>query len=125
MQKKIFIASILNVALCIALGAFGAHYLKNILEAEKLSAFDTGLKYHIYHSLALSFLSMHSTLLSKPIAGSFLIGVLLFSGSLYCMTLLRITDNAIPFMVGIATPIGGIVLILTWIALAIRAHKTL
>lgn len=124
MNKRLLLFSCINMALCIALGAFGAHLLKNYLDRDQLTVFDTGLKYHIYHSLALLFLSYSAGVVTRMNTILFILGMIFFSGSLYVITLCKITALEVPFLVGIATPIGGILLILAWIILARNVYKT-
>ena len=118
----ISIASV-NGLLAVLLGAFMTHSLKESITEELLSTFQTGVTYHMYHSLALLAVSLlnlhfpHSRLL-KLSAYSFLLGIILFSGSLYFLTLTEVRG------IGMITPIGGVFLILGWIALCLFGAKT-
>ena len=118
----ISIASV-NGLLAVLLGAFMTHSLKESITEELLSTFQTGVTYHMYHSLALLAVSLlnlhfpHSRLL-KLSAYSFLLGIILFSGSLYFLTLTELRG------IGVITPIGGVFLILGWIALCLFGAKT-
>ena len=113
----------LNGLLAVLLGAFMTHSLQKSITEELLSTFQTGVTYHMYHSLALLAVGLlnlqfpHSRLL-KLSAYSFLLGIILFSGSLYSLTLTEVRG------LGIITPIGGIFLILGWIALCLFGAKT-
>ena len=109
-------------ALSVAIGAFGAHALKQILEANnRLETFETGVKYQFYHSLALILLGLLMQKFDhKMFAYSgygFFIGVLIFSGSLYILSLSGVTKW------GAITPIGGVALIFGWVALLIGIVK--
>ncbi len=103
----------------VGLGAFGAHGLKGRLPAEMLAVFETGVRYQMYHALALLVLgAMMSRLEGRAVvvAGwSFTAGILIFSGSLYALALSGVT------MLGAITPIGGVAFLIGWIALAIAA----
>ncbi|ADI38136.1 DUF423 domain-containing protein [Waddlia chondrophila] len=96
----------------VALGAFGAHYLKSRLSQEMLAIFEVGVRYQIYHSLALcllGILTLHYANSYLNYAGaSFLFGILLFSGSLYALALSGIKAF------GAITPIGGVLFLLGW-----------
>ena len=100
--------------LAVAFGAFGAHGLKTILEANKmLPAWQTGALYHLVHSVALFALSQRATVARLPFA-LFGIGILLFSGSLYAMAATGVEK------LGIITPIAGLCLLGGWLALALK-----
>ncbi len=103
----------------VGLGAFGAHGLKGRLTAEMLAVFETGVRYQMYHALALLALGALMTRLegrAVVVAGwSFTAGILIFSGSLYALALSGVT------MLGAITPIGGVAFLIGWIALAIAA----
>jgi uncharacterized membrane protein YgdD (TMEM256/DUF423 family) len=105
------------------IGAFGAHALKNLLESSgRLETFETAVKYQFYHALALILLGIlmnsqqHS--LYQYSGYSFIIGTLIFSGSLYALCLSGITKF------GMITPIGGVLLIAGWILLMLGIIKT-
>lgn len=110
------------MAIAVALGAMGAHGLKSVLDTEALKSFETGVRYQVYHSLALLVLSgisldLKRKLLIFRIMG---IGVLLFSGSIYFLSL----RSVLPFgesliILGPVTPLGGIMLIASWILLGL------
>ncbi len=106
--------------LAVAAGAFGAHGLKDRMDARALEVFETAAKYQMYHALALLAVGllalMGRTGASLSFAGwSFLIGTLIFSGTLYALALTGIR------WLGAITPIGGVFLILGWLALAVAA----
>jgi uncharacterized membrane protein YgdD (TMEM256/DUF423 family) len=116
MDRKLISAGGLLGMLAIILGAFGAHALKNILPAEQLVTFETGVRYQMYHALFLIFIGMISSLsekTKKTICFLVLSGVCLFSGSIYLLA----TNNITSFdfrVIGFVTPIGGLLLILAW-----------
>ncbi len=114
----VFVGAIAG-GLGIALGAFGAHGLKTRVDADLLTVFETGVRYHMYHALALVLVGLGA--LRWPgtwINASgwlFLVGILVFSGSLYLMTLTGVR------WLGAITPIGGLAFILGWVAFAAAA----
>jgi len=119
MHRTFILIGALAGFLGVALGAFGAHGLRSRLSAEMLAVFETGVRYQMYHALALVLVcALASTLTPRlaAIAGwSFITGMLLFSGSLY---LLALTDVR---MLGAVTPFGGIAFLVGWAALAYAA----
>ncbi len=111
----------INAFLAVALGAFGAHALKSKLSEKMLNAFETGVHYHLIHAIALIVIAIliksasgSSTL---PIWSGWLImsGIVLFSGSLYALSLSGITK------LGIITPFGGLAFLAGWLIIAIYA----
>ena len=116
------IAALLG-ALSVALGAFAAHSLRTMASPDVVSIFETGVRYQFYHTFALfivAFLSEKITNKWMIWAGNcFITGIILFCGSLYALTALRIAENAHQTIAGVATPIGGIFFILGWIFLYI------
>lgn len=123
MQRTIIWAAILG-ATAIALGALGAHTLKNHLTAAQLISFETGVRYQIYHALALLFVGLWLHL--KPsrlllFARNFIIlGTLFFSVSIYLLNLQNVLLADFSFL-GPITPIGGLLLIVGWILIALDA----
>lgn len=112
----------LNAALAIVLGAFAAHGLKTHLSAQMLSVFHTGVEYHGYHALGLILLGL--LMRDRPAPGALrasgvfmLAGIVLFSGSLYVLSLSGLG------WLGMITPLGGTAFILAWLLLAYGAVK--
>ncbi|MEN2395574.1 DUF423 domain-containing protein [Pseudomonas halotolerans] len=105
----------------VALGAFAAHGLKNRLSADYLAIFHTGVTYQLVHTLALLGVALLVTHIPGRIvtwAGiSFVIGILLFSGSLYLLTLTGISK------LGIITPFGGVAFLIGWLCLGLAAWR--
>ncbi|ROM69065.1 hypothetical protein BK654_21380 [Pseudomonas brassicacearum] len=105
----------------VALGAFAAHGLKNRLSADYLAIFHTGVTYQLVHALALFGVALLATHIPGRIvtwAGiSFVIGILLFSGSLYLLTLTGISK------LGIITPFGGVAFLIGWLCLGLAAWR--
>ncbi|MGF1491823.1 MAG: DUF423 domain-containing protein [Microcoleaceae cyanobacterium] len=118
----LFIAAILG-GLAVSGGALGAHFLQEQLSERALEIFETGARYQMYHALALllvgTLLLRTETpqRLMKVVGIAFILGTLIFSGSLYALSLTGIG------WLGAITPIGGVALILGWGCLAIAAWK--
>jgi uncharacterized membrane protein YgdD (TMEM256/DUF423 family) len=117
--KTFLLIGSLAGALGVALGAFGAHGLRSRLSPDMLAVFETGVRYEMYHAVALLALAALMTRFDGwlfHLAGwAFTIGIVLFSGSLYLLALTGIR------VLGAITPIGGVALILGWACLAIAA----
>jgi uncharacterized membrane protein YgdD (TMEM256/DUF423 family) len=107
----------------VALGAFGAHALKDKLSPEQLGRFETAVRYQFYHVFALVAVSLLSRawpeLNFAPAGWAFLSGVVIFSGTLYLIDLTGIR------MFGAVTPVGGLLLLAGWFLLAWEARKIL
>lgn len=116
MDKKLISAGALFGMVSIILGAFGAHALKNLLTAEQLVTFETGVRYQMYHALFLIFIGLISSLsekAKKTIYFLVLSGVCLFSGSIYLLATNSLTSFDFK-VIGVVTPIGGLLLIVAW-----------
>lgn len=125
MNKTILItASILGIT-SIVLGAFGAHALKALVSVEAQQTFETGVRYQMYHAILLLFVG-NSLLVrqkaKKRIYYLTLLGVLLFSGSIYLLATNTLTTFDFK-IIGFITPIGGLLLIISWILLFINFLK--
>lgn len=118
------IAGAVNAAIAVALGAFGAHALKEKLSEHYLAIWETAVQYQMFHALALIAVGI---LMSPTLFGSItqlswagyliLAGIIIFSGSLYVLSLSGIG------ILGAITPIGGVAFIAGWIMLIIAAVK--
>jgi len=106
--------------LAVALGAFGAHALRDIVAPEAMSTWHTASQYHLAHALALGLVAAHPR--QPRVAGiAFSIGIVLFSGSLYLLTVTGVR------WLGAITPLGGVAFLTGWLALALasrKVHKT-
>ena len=116
MEKKIVSTAGFFGMTAIIFGAFGAHALKEVLSAEQLATYETGVKYQMYHALFLLFLGLshhlsHKT--KKIILVLTILGILFFSGSIYLLATMTITNINFK-VIGIITPIGGLLLISAW-----------
>jgi len=115
----LLIGSVLGF-LGVALGAFGAHALKARLSADMLTAFETGVRYQMYHVFAVLIVAAAIGQMGRAhllvVAGwSFVAGIVLFSGSLYALTLTGVGG------LGAITPLGGLLFLIGWTALATYA----
>ena len=120
--KTLLIIASIMMALGILLGAFGAHILKTFISEELLSVYETGVKYHFYNTLGLFVVAfiLHNKQDSKLlfISGILMfIGTLLFSVSLYLLVILKMS------WLGMITPIGGVLLVLSWFLTAFAIIK--
>lgn len=121
MQKPFLIIAALFGILSVAIGAFGAHAIRAAVSSDAYEIYETGVRYQFYHTLALLAVAILLTwfpgrLLS--LAGIFfIIGIVLFSGSLYLITALKSADRIISPAVGILTPVGGLFFIAGWVML--------
>jgi|SRR5690348_15649452 uncharacterized membrane protein YgdD (TMEM256/DUF423 family) len=111
-----FVIAGINGALAVASGAFAAHGLQGRIDAHALTVFETGARYHMYHALAigLAALGMRGAAQQPATYAAvfFLVGIVLFSGSLYALALTGVRAIAI------VTPFGGVAFIIGWIVLA-------
>ncbi|HEY5507203.1 MAG TPA: DUF423 domain-containing protein [Paludibacter sp.] len=120
-MKSILTIAAISGLLAVVLGAFGAHALKKMISLEMLEVYKTGVQYQFYHTFALLAVGilMHFNT-SKALKWSgylFVMGILLFSGSLYGMTITGIKG------LGIITPFGGTVWIAAWFLLMVHCRK--
>lgn len=120
---KIFLTlSTVLLAAAVAAGAFGAHALRTRLAPELLAVYQTAVQYHFYHALGLALigvLAMHwpDSGLVRAAGWSMVLGVILFSGSLYLMSLTGVR------VLGAITPIGGVAFIAAWLLLALAVWR--
>lgn len=105
----------------VALGAFGAHGLRDVLPADRLQIFETGVRYQLYHAFALivaGFLTRRRRGRAAPAAGwLFALGILVFSGSLYVLALSGVRAW------GAVTPIGGLAWLVAWLLVAFSSAR--
>lgn len=114
-QFTLLFAAFLGMT-AIILGAFGAHAFKKILNEEQLKSFETGVKYQMYHALVLLILGFQLPFnqpLEKYIIFSFIIGIILFSFSIYVLVISSAKNKKIRFL-GPITPLGGLLLTIGW-----------
>jgi uncharacterized membrane protein YgdD (TMEM256/DUF423 family) len=121
--KLLLVCGAILAALAVVLGAFGAHGLKKTLSSEMMDVYKTAVDYHFVHALGILLAGLFllhypdsNTLLWAGI--SFIIGVVLFSGSLYGLSLTEIRK------LGMVTPLGGVAFIIGWILMAYGLYRT-
>ena len=121
LSRKFTFLGAIFMATAVVFGAFGAHSLKHILSKEMLAVYHTGVEYNFYHALglfAVAFIANFTESTKVKWAGYFMIfGIILFSYSLYIMSITKLT------WIGAITPIGGIGFIVAWILLALAVRE--
>ncbi|HSW53433.1 MAG TPA: DUF423 domain-containing protein [Sulfuricaulis sp.] len=121
--KLFLILGGLNAALVVMLGAFGAHGLKAKLMAEMLAVYQTGVHYHLFHALGLLAVGILATQIADSVwlkwsGWLMLAGIILFSGSLYVLSVSGLR------WLGMVTPFGGLAFIAAWIVFVIAIAKS-
>ena len=124
MNNKLISIAALLAFLAVTLGAFGAHYLSELLSTEKLNSFETGVRYQFYHSLALLIIGLNANKLNATVLiGKFmLIGIVFFSFSIYLLSLQELIGINLSIL-GPITPIGGLLLMISWLILILKNYK--
>lgn len=126
MNKQIILVASLFGVLAVILGAFGAHGLVGKVEASQLETWKTANQYHFYHTLALLFLSTFSRAKNASIRVAFVafvLGILLFSGSLYLLSVRNLIGIQSLGVLGPITPLGGLCFIVGWAGLFVAAVR--
>jgi uncharacterized membrane protein YgdD (TMEM256/DUF423 family) len=127
MHRWFLITASLIGALSVALGAFAAHSLRQILPADTVAIFETGVRYQFYHAFALLAVAVlyekYPGSLLQWAGNCFQIGIILFSGSLYLLTALKAAEAVGISKIGILTPFGGLFFIAGWILMVIAFIK--
>ena len=121
-NKQLQVWGVLFCGTAVILGAFGAHLLSDMLSADALQSFEVGVRYQFFHGMALLFLSLtpHPKKFINRTALLFVIGTLLFSISIYLLSLSTMYgDTGLPAILGPVTPMGGLMLILGWLILLV------
>ena len=119
--KNLIFASILGLV-SVAMGAFGAHALEDILEPEALRSYETGVSYMMVHALVLLFLNNSTALEEKTkntLSYLFMVGIVFFSGSIFAIQLKLVEASSIWFI----TPLGGLLLISGWLGMALAFFR--
>ena len=125
MGNKYFKAGVIFAFTSVILGAFGAHLLKDLLSADELSSFKTGVRYQMFHALGIIILSLNTNKFTDKLNRVLQImsfGVILFSFSIYFLSLQNILNISLSFL-GVITPIGGLFLITSWMLLFFIVKK--
>ncbi len=111
-----------NAFIAVAAGAFGAHGLKAKLTPQLLETWEVGARYHVYHALGLIAVGLLATLRPSGLANAsgwaMLVGIVIFSGSLYALALSGVR------MLGAITPIGGLAFLAAWVLFALAALRS-
>ncbi|MGB1799801.1 MAG: DUF423 domain-containing protein [Gammaproteobacteria bacterium] len=120
--KSFLLLGSANAMLAVIFGAFGAHALKARLDENLLRVFQTGVEYHFYHAFGLILIGILAINLGingwiKTAGWMMFAGIILFSGSLYLLSILNLR------WLGMITPIGGLLFILSWLSLSIAIFK--
>lgn len=122
MGNRILVAGAIMAGIGVAAGAFGAHGLRPILSEKMMAVFETGVRYHLVHAMAMLIAGLSAHGFSHRIflkAGwSFFLGIIIFSGSLYTLALTDIRT------LGMLTPFGGLAFLIGWGFLAWGYWKT-
>lgn len=127
MNKRYLVFGTLLILVGVILGAFGAHGLKPQLSADQLESYKTGVFYQLFHGLSLIVLVLLAKSFKVNLSASLLlmtVGVCLFSFSIYllaCQDMLGL--SSISSMLGPITPIGGLLMIISWVIVTIKAAR--
>lgn len=119
------ISGVIFAMLSVIFGAFGAHALKEVISTDSIATFEVGVRYQMYHALAILIVGLSKPLLQsvqKTILVLFSTGIILFSGSIYLLSL----NTLLPFdakVIGLLTPLGGACFIIGWCYFLIKIIK--
>ena len=127
MHKQFLSVSFVLGAIAVALGAFGAHAIRELVDEKAIQTWQTAVQYHFYHLFAIALvailLKQGVNVWYKRAGYLFIAGILVFSGSLYTMILLKATGATSVNWLGAITPIGGVCFIAGWLFLLIGVRK--
>lgn len=124
-NKTILITGAVMALLAVLLGAFGAHGLKKLVDAEGVDSFTTGVRYQMYHAIICIILGNMSILqeaVRRRIFYFFIGGITLFSGSIYLLVIDDVLGVSLS-SIGFITPLGGFLLIIGWVLFVISLVK--
>lgn len=127
MNKRILIAASIIGILSVIFGAFGAHALKALISPDAQQTFETGVRYQMYHALFLLFIGTTSLVTDKAKESIYylvIIGIILFSGSIYGLATNNLTTGFDFRTIGFITPIGGLCFIISWGILIVNLIRT-
>lgn len=125
MNKFILVTASILGMLAIILGAFASHGLKGLISVESLQTFETGVRYQMYHAIVLLFIGTTSVFNLKTkqlLYYLIIIGILFFSGSIFGLSTNDLTGFNFK-IIGFITPIGGVLLIISWAIMLINFLK--
>jgi uncharacterized membrane protein YgdD (TMEM256/DUF423 family) len=122
MDRLFLVLGSLSGLIAVAAGAFGAHTLRDHVSADLLATFETGVRYQMYHALALIAVAWAATRWANSLTAAagwlFVVGTLIFSGSLYALSLTGAR------WLGAITPFGGVAFMGGWLCLALAAWRS-
>ena len=125
MEKRFVIIGSGLFCLAILFGAFGAHALKNILIEEKLDSFEVGVRYQMFQALSIMLIGLNKKLFGfslKTVLFLMTLGTILFSFSIYILAISSLFHVSLKF-IGPITPIGGIILLISWSIFILKTIK--
>lgn len=119
MSSPLLLLGSINAFLAVALGAFGAHGLKSVLTSEALQTWNTAVQYHFFHALGLLVIALLVEKLPGALTAGWIMlaGIVLFSGSLYVLSVSGIK------ILGAITPFGGVCFLVAWLWVAVLAYR--
>ena len=127
MQKTFLVIGIIVAGLAVILGAFGAHALREMVDEKAIQTWQTAVQYHFYHLFAIALtgilLKQAINVWYKRAGYLFIAGIIIFSGSLYIMTLLKAAGATSVNWLGAITPIGGVCFIAGWLFLLLGTRN--
>jgi uncharacterized membrane protein YgdD (TMEM256/DUF423 family) len=131
MARRFVLTGAVAAFLAVALGAFGAHALRETLhlDARWMAVWETGVQYHLIHALALLFVGMSADRFTRSpsliswVGRLFTAGIVIFGGSLYALALTSLSASGPMTMLGAITPLGGVCFLTGWALLAIAAAR--
>jgi uncharacterized membrane protein YgdD (TMEM256/DUF423 family) len=126
MNRTIALTGTILLMISIILGAFGAHALKEVLKEEQLISFETGVRYQMIHGLGLLIIGLHADRHGFKLISVYrllLIGVLMFSVSIYFLALQDVLEMKLKFL-GPITPLGGLLMIVGWSVYGIQLLRS-
>ncbi|SEI43778.1 MULTISPECIES: DUF423 domain-containing protein [unclassified Achromobacter] len=120
-DRQLTILAALNLMVAVGAGAFGAHGLKRLLTPDLLAVWQTGVMYHLVHALGLFIIALLGTRFGSPLLSAaglvMFVGIVLFSGSLYVLSLTGVR------WLGAVTPFGGTAFLAAWAMVALAAYR--
>jgi len=127
MRNATLVLGALLAGITIAMGALGAHALKDILNVAQLQTYETAVRYQMYHVFALLLLGIlqnqYPQLTLSICKKLVLVGMVLFGGSIYLVLFLTHVAVPIPFWIYLITPLGGLCYISSWLLLAAKLYR--